>query len=1550
MLRTSLALRKYSPRVELLRTLVPPNLAPADACCWAHLPGHRVAAGLDELLAVLPGLSAAAQSPDSDGSFPVVFPLDHTFPGTGAANASQLPTVVLYAAFGAPCFPSMHSALAGAAASASIRYVLRPVAPPAGCASPGCGSVRAAATTAGDEPLLVGGFGVEMALKNMEYKAIDDSAKQAGGGGEGGADEQAGLGGAEVRGFQFGTLAQRYPGLGAELATFRDALLSGDDGDGSSLKVWDMKDLGVQASARVAASSDPLRLLQDLAQGFPSLAGSLSRMAVNATFVKEVDANQRVVRAGTSHVMINRVALSLDTLDAFSLLDAVTTQLAFADALASLNLSTAAAKQLAALPEPVGGTMRVRFDDAPSVWANDVRKDAAAAKWPTSLRALLTPRFPGRLPSVRRNLYYAILVADPAGEEALAFAESVEYYIASGIPVRFGLVPCQGCTDDAEAPAEEVDDDAAPSVSVDSTLSRRVGRLFAALAASEGDAAAWRWLAAASQARKSDPSGLATQEAAEPLTWEACKAALGAVLSKDTGRANSLLTLASAADSDDAPAASMAASASWARSRGVAQSRATLLLNGMVFTSADVGGQALDYVAVVLAHQEANSLAEAVYTEALAADSDDEEVLEWLHREALPTHNARLVSRDTIPLRVRVPPQPLAGGTPLRYLTAPPHVDAVAAVTHLLVADVSTPHGRVLAAAAVTALARGKAQQQACRLAILHSGLAAGDGVAAPLLPRVVLAASQLGSRRAKLAPFLQAVLTDDQLAGESGDSDAALARVGELADAAGLRGEALVADITAQQAEATLQLAAQAAFVRGGALGGEASQAVGQPGGGVLLSNGRLTVLPPGTPLRPEDFELLTAVELRESASGVAALVEKHLAPAVEAAGAEAPAEVLSDAIAGACFALQLRRAEMETHSRGGAAAGRSPLTGLQYEVSGISMGDVAMAPLVVEGVLDPLSRDAQRLAPLLLLLRDTLGDTLAVRLALNPGRDLADLPLKGYYRFACPPLRGGPLVQAPPPAAHFTSLPAERTLTLGMDVPEPWLVTSLRAPYDLDNLRLEDLGPKTRGFTAAFELEHLLVSGHATDSRATQPPRGVQVTLASGQGANGSVVGTIVMSNLGYFQLKAQPGVHTLAIAPGRSQQLYSIPGGGVTDLLPRMRGHTLRAAWPSGDGADGGGGISEPLAVGDFSGRLLRLRLRKRPGMEKEDVLSGDGAADDQAGAAGGSLWSKTKSFLGGKPAAARAHAGDELVPVGEDNGRIHIFSVASGHLYERFLKIMVLSVLRHTQTPAKFWFIKNYLSPGFKQFLPSFAARYGFEYELITYKWPSWLHKQSEKQRIIWAYKVLFLDVLFPLTLRRVIFVDADQVVRTDMKQLMDMDLRGASLGYTPMCDNNKDMEGYRFWKQGFWKDHLRGRPYHISALYVVDLAAFRALAAGDQFRVLYDNLAKDPNSLANLDQDLPNYAQHQVRIHSLAQEWLWCESWCGNATKAAAKTIDLCNNPMTKEPKLQGARRIVAEWTSLDDEARAFTERVQADAVAAAAGEATHEGRPDAAEL
>ena len=256
-------------------------------------------------------------------------------------------------------------------------------------------------------------------------------------------------------------------------------------------------------------------------------------------------------------------------------------------------------------------------------------------------------------------------------------------------------------------------------------------------------------------------------------------------------------------------------------------------------------------------------------------------------------------------------------------------------------------------------------------------------------------------------------------------------------------------------------------------------------------------------------------------------------------------------------------------------------------------------------------------------------------------------------------------------------------------------------------------------------------------------------------------------------------------------------------------------------------------------------------------------------------------------------------------------------------------MILSVMSHTSSPVKFWILANFLSPKFRENLPSFAASLGFQYELVTYAWPFWLFPQKEKQRLIWAYKILFLDVLFPLNVPKIIYIDADQVVRSDIKELWELDLQKAPYAYTPFCDSNKDTEGYRFWKSGFWKKHLAGLAYHISALYVVDLNRFRSLGAGDSLRFLYANMARDPNSLANLDQDLPNYAQHQVPIFSLPQEWLWCETWCDAHSLNTAKTIDLCNNPLTKEPKIQVAKRLVPEWSEYDQLLQEFDKVITA---------------------
>merc|ERR1712194_815237 len=111
-------------------------------------------------------------------------------------------------------------------------------------------------------------------------------------------------------------------------------------------------------------------------------------------------------------------------------------------------------------------------------------------------------------------------------------------------------------------------------------------------------------------------------------------------------------------------------------------------------------------------------------------------------------------------------------------------------------------------------------------------------------------------------------------------------------------------------------------------------------------------------------------------------------------------------------------------------------------------------------------------------------------------------------------------------------------------------------------------------------------------------------------------------------------------------------------------------------------------------------------------------------------------------------------------------------------------------------------------------------------------------------------------------------------------------------------------------------------------FVVDLVEFRRTSTGDQLRGIYNQLSRDPNSLSNLDQDLPNFAQHEVPIFSLPDEWLWCETWCSQESKPKAKTIDLCQNPLTKEPKIVMAKRIIPEWQDYHDQVQRTQEEVE----------------------
>ena len=444
------------------------------------------------------------------------------------------------------------------------------------------------------------------------------------------------------------------------------------------------------------------------------------------------------------------------------------------------------------------------------------------------------------------------------------------------------------------------------------------------------------------------------------------------------------------------------------------------------------------------------------------------------------------------------------------------------------------------------------------------------------------------------------------------------------------------------------------------------------------------------------------------------------------------------------------------------------------------------------IVAIVDPISRGAGKISPLLGVLHQVLNAK--IRVFLNCVDKHSEMPNKSFFRQVLQPgltfTEEGKVSEGP--RAVFQNIPEQPVLTLAMHVPDNWLVEPVKSVYDLDNIKLETL---EGAVSSVWELNSLLLEGHCFESGTGNPPRGLQLTL--GTKNNPDFTDTIVMANLGYLQLKAAPGAWFLNLRDGRSADIYDIVNQENTDSPASSKEVTV--------------------LMNSFQSRIIKLKVSKKADKRNEELLPQDPREEESDG------WF---SSLTNKLSSGSASGEEE-----EDQG-LNIFCVATGHLYERLLKIMMLSVMKTTKTPVKFWILKNFLSPSLKDFIPEYAKRYGFDYEYVQYKWPRWLNQQSNKQRIIWGYKILFLDVLFPLNLKKIIFVDTDQIIRTDLTELRDLDLGGAPYGYTPFCDSNEEMEGFRFWKQGYWRNHLAGRKYHISAIYVVDLVKFRQIAAGE----------------------------------------------------------------------------------------------------------------------
>lgn len=171
------------------------------------------------------------------------------------------------------------------------------------------------------------------------------------------------------------------------------------------------------------------------------------------------------------------------------------------------------------------------------------------------------------------------------------------------------------------------------------------------------------------------------------------------------------------------------------------------------------------------------------------------------------------------------------------------------------------------------------------------------------------------------------------------------------------------------------------------------------------------------------------------------------------------------------------------------------------------------------------------------------------------------------------------------------------EPIYTLAMDVIPSWLVRPREALYDLDNIQLNKLSKHehNNGVNAVFNLDYLIVEGHARQTSTNSPPRGLQLQLTTINDGTSSdsatpIADTQVVANLGYLQFRTKPGVFQLEIRPGRGRDVFEMESVG-------------NEGWDSPTVEIAGNEIT----VTDFEGLTLYPRVVRLPGMEKVDVLA-------------------------------------------------------------------------------------------------------------------------------------------------------------------------------------------------------------------------------------------------------------------------------------------------------------------------------------------------------
>jgi len=267
-------------------------------------------------------------------------------------SSNSLPTI-LYTDLSSPAFAKFHNTISKTAKEGKTSYRVR--------YKPSVNGKRS--------PLVVNGYGVELALKRTDYIVIDDRPAEA----------------------EVGKAATQKP-----LSELQD---DEEEAELRPLSASEVSTLGINAASFVMKSDQPFDTLLKLSQDFPKHSSAIINHNATEEFLTEHSENRMLgLPTGYNIIWVNGVQLPVRDVNPFTLLEHLRRERKLINGVRSLGLSAKEAIGLlshSAITEAQAEDEPQRYDFRDEIegghviiWLNDIEKDKRYEGWPTELSAV----------------------------------------------------------------------------------------------------------------------------------------------------------------------------------------------------------------------------------------------------------------------------------------------------------------------------------------------------------------------------------------------------------------------------------------------------------------------------------------------------------------------------------------------------------------------------------------------------------------------------------------------------------------------------------------------------------------------------------------------------------------------------------------------------------------------------------------------------------------------------------------------------------------------------------------------------------------------------------------------------------------------------------------------------------------------------------------------------------------------------------------------------------------------------------------------------------